>query len=309
MRVVRSFEELNAVVPGALSATVGNFDGFHLGHAAVAAELLSAARRRGTPAVLVTFEPHPLTVVGAPGAAFVLTPSEAGLVAEAELDAMVVHPFDASVAAMSGRDFLSALSRGRLAHLVLGYDFRMGSGRACDVAGLTAITGEMGCTLEVVAAVRRDGVPISSSRVRDALWTKRPEEAAAMLGRPYRLKGRVARGEGVGSALGFPTANLEPPCEKLVPHDGVYRARVRDERRAGALLYVGRRPTLGTGERRIEVHVPGWDGLPYGGELEVEVLAFVREDRAFRSAEELANQIARDVAENLKAPAGSAGTS
>ncbi len=297
MRILSSFTELHEALSGTFSATVGNFDGFHRGHAAVVSELLAVARARGVPAVGVTFDPHPLAVLGLPERPFVLTTVEerAGLMAEAGLDALLVLQFDRVLAATSAGDFLSALGRGRLTHLVLGYDFRMGRDRGCDVSGIAAIASEAGCGLDVVPPVIHGAEPVSSSRIRDALWGGDAGDASAMLGRPYRLRGRVVQGAGIGTRLGYPTANLELPPEKLVPSDGVYRASVVGDDGAPGLLYIGSRPTFGEGVRRVELHVPGGRGAAYGAELAVDVVEFIRPDRAFASAADLQAQILLDL--------------
>lgn len=297
MRILSSFEELRDALPGTFSATVGNFDGFHLGHAAVVSELVSSALSGGVPAVAVTFEPHPLTVVGRPERPFVLTPvtEKAELMADTGLDALLVLEFNRDMAATSAREFLSALGGGRLSHLVLGYDFRMGRDRACDVKGLTVIASEAGCALDVVAPVTYGVDPISSSRIRDALWTGEAKDTMAMLGRPYRLRGRVAPGSGLGTRLGYPTANLALPLQKLIPADGVYRTMVLEGCPGPGLLYVGTRPTFGESERRVEVHVPHGRGAPYGAELTLDVIELIRPDRAFANAAELKEQIRRDL--------------
>lgn len=299
LRVLSSFEALHGALPGKFSATVGNFDGFHLGHAAVVRELVSSARKRGVPAVAVTFQPHPLAVVGRPERPFVLTPvdEKTELMTGTGLDALLVLTFDHRMAASSAPDFLSALGAGRLSYLVLGYDFRMGHDRACDVKGLAVIALAAGCALDVVPPVTHGGDPVSSSRIRDALWSGGAEDAAAMLGRPYRLRGRVVPGSGLGTRLGYPTANMALPTGKLIPADGVYRVAAVEGCVGAGLLYVGTRPTFGDGgERRVEVHVPRGRGAPYGAELAVDVIDFVRPDKAFASAACLQEQIRRDLA-------------
>jgi riboflavin kinase/FMN adenylyltransferase len=297
MRIVSSFHELHSALPGAFSATVGNFDGFHLGHAAVVSELVSSARSRGTPGVAVTFEPHPLTVVGRPMRPSSLTPvaEKVGLMASTGLDALLVLEFDRDMAATPAREFLQALGGGRLSHLVLGYDFRMGRDRSCDVQGISVIASETGCGLDVVPPVRHGADPISSSRIRDALWSGDVGDAAAMLGRPYRLRGPVTPGAGLGTSLGYPTANLGLPREKLLPLDGVYRVMVVEGCPGAGLLYVGTRPTFGESERRVEIHVPRGRGAAYGAEFAVDVMEFVRPDRAFATASDLKEQIRRDI--------------
>jgi riboflavin kinase/FMN adenylyltransferase len=304
VRIARDLTALHEGLRGGFCASVGNFDGLHLGHAAVLAELRAVARRRGVPAVAVTFDPHPQSVIGRHERPFALTPGaeREELMGGAGLDALVLLRFDAAVAAMSASEFLSDLGRGRLSHLVLGYDFRMGKGRAAGVGDLVVMLSGTECGLDVVPPVMHGGAPVSSSRIRDALWSGRAEDAAAMLGRAYRLRGSVGAGDGLGTRLGFPTANILLPPDKLVPADGVYRARVGGAPGPG-LLYVGARPTVGGSDRRVEVHVPGWGGATQGSRLEVEVLSFVRGDAAFATLEELRDQIRRDVDDVLRTPA------
>ena len=297
MQVARSIEDLRLVSAAPLSVTIGNFDGVHLGHAAVLSELVTSAARAGTQPAAVTFEPHPLSVLGSMDRPFVLTPAaeKADLMAAAGVAALLVLEFDRALAEASATQFLADLGIGPGAHLVLGYDFRMGHGRETDLAALSRLASEQRFALHVVPPIMHAGARISSSRIRQALWRGDAGDAAAMLGRPYRLEGQVVRGDGLGARLGYPTANLSLSPEKLLPADGVYVASVCGERRLPGLLYVGRRPTMGRGERRAEVHVLDGPGVPYGAPLAVDVLERLRCEMAFEGTGDLAEQIGRDV--------------
>lgn len=308
MRMLKSPDELRAAGPSRLTLTLGNFDGVHLGHRAVFAELAaSAASRRGMP-LAVTFEPHPVAVVRPDGAPALLTTldEKVGLMDEAGLSATLVVDFTRDVAETSAVDFLSWLGVGRGSHLVLGYDFHMGRDRACDVGRLSELGARLGYGLDVVPPVEYEGAPISSSRIRERLATGDVGAAWDMLGRPYALSGRVVAGQGVGRGLGAPTANLEPPRGKLLPADGVYYVTSPTLDGRPALLYVGTRPTFGEGTRRVEVHVLDFEAQLKGGELAVEVRRRLREDRRFADRAELQAQIRLDI-EAARAASGGHG--
>jgi riboflavin kinase/FMN adenylyltransferase len=298
MRVVRSPGEIAGVEPGRLTLTVGNFDGVHLGHRAVLAELEASAAPRGGFALAVTFEPHPVAVVRPDRAPELLTTldEKIALMGATGLAALLVVDFTRELAAASAAEFLAWLGVGRGSHLVLGHDFHMGRDRACDVGGLSALGARLGYGLDVVPPVEYLGAPVSSSRIREALAAGDPESAAEMLGRAYTLSGRVVAGEGVGAGLGAPTANLAIPEGKLLPGDGVYYATIPSLGGFPAVLYVGTRPTFGEGARTAEVHVLDLDLDLKGGELVVEVRRRLRGDRRFSNREALAAQIRADLA-------------
>lgn len=224
MKVARTPTELAVVSSEQLTMTLGNFDGLHLGHQAVIAELVGSARARGGTCVAVTFDPHPLAVVHPERSPRLLTPLDERLdaLAGTGIDATLVIDFTPEIAAEDASTFLRWLGVVRGAHLVLGYDFQMGRERACDLSTLSAMGAEFGYGLDVVPPVEHEGLPISSSRIRESVARGDVQDAAAMLGRPYSLAGTVVHGSGVGRELGSPTANLGVPAEKLLPCDGVY---------------------------------------------------------------------------------------
>jgi len=299
VRLERSAAVLGEIAPSDLTLTVGNFDGVHRGHREVFAELLRSATFRGTPAVVVTFEPHPLTVVGEEPAPGLLSPGrEREELIEAEgVDLLLCLEFTPALSTLSAQAFLGLLSVGAGSHLVLGYDFRMGSERACDVGRMGAIGRSIGFGLDVIPPVTYEGRPISSSRLREEIAAGEVEAAAAMLGREYVVRGDIVDGAGRGRELGYPTLNVNPPARKLLPGDGVYLARVSGvgpTDRAG-LLYVGKRPTLSDERpRSVEIHLPA--GPPQGkGVPCAALLTRLRPDRQFESTDQLATAIGRDI--------------
>lgn len=290
----------DGAAPAPCAVAVGNFDGVHLGHAALAARLRAAADRLGTPAVALTFDPHPASLVR-PGAAPVplTTPARrAELLLGLGLDAVLVQPVDRGFIGLSAGDFYRGVLRGRLraAVLVEGPDFRFGARRAGDVALLRGLCAADGVGLEVVDPVVVAGETVSSSRIRALVAAGDVRAANGLLAAPFRTRGTVVAGARRGTAIGFPTANLAG-IATLVPGPGVYaaRAHVPGGDPHAAAVHVGANVTFGATEPTVEVHLVGFAGDLYGGALDVDFLERLRETRRFASAPDLAAQLARDV--------------
>lgn len=295
-----------ALPPAARGGTValGNFDGVHLGHA----EVLKAAHqaRPELPLMALTFEPHPrehfrpddppfrLTLLAAKGAAL----------AALGVRQVVAVPFDAAFAAMTAEEFVEqVLLQGLGArHLACGPDFAFGHRRGGDVGFLRAAAEARGIGLSVVPKLADAEGPVSSTRIRRALQDGYPERAAAMLGRHWAIHGPVTHGDARGRTIGFPTANI-PLGRHVEAARGVYavRATLPDGRPDGRVVpgvaNLGRRPTLGGDPvSRLEAHLFDFSGDLYGLELEVALVAFLREERKFSDFAALTAQIAADAA-------------
>lgn len=279
-------------------ATIGVFDGVHLGHRAILDRTLSWARTERRPALVITFGVHPDLIVH--GQAPVPLQSLTQRLAEIEragIDATLVLPFDASVRELPAESFAERILAGSLAlrGLVLGHDTAVGKDRRGDATLLDQLGARLGFEVKSVGQISIDGEVVSSTRVRDALGRGDLETASRLLGRAPSLLGRVVRGDGRGKTIGVPTANLdiEHACP---PANGVYAvlALVAGERRRG-LCNIGQRPTFGgAGVRTIEVHLLDWSGDLYGQQLEVVFLARLREERQFSGPSELVAQIEVD---------------
>jgi riboflavin kinase/FMN adenylyltransferase len=280
--------------------TVGTFDGLHRGHIALLHVLRSIAGEEGLPSVLVTFEPHPLYVVRPEAAPRLLTSRQEKieLLAQTGPDRVVFQRFDAALAALSPEEFVEGILVARLglARLVIGYDHGFGRDRSGNADTLRAIGRRLGFRVDVVPPVALEGQPVSSSAIRRALSQGRVEEAAAMLGRPYAMRGRVVRGDGRGRALGFPTANLQLfDSSKLVPAAGIYavRAHVAGST-ADALLHLGPRPTFPGATPTVEVHLLDFAGDLYDHVLEVKLCARIRGVEEFANVSSLIRAMERD---------------
>lgn len=282
--------------------TCGTFDGMHRGHQAVLAEVTRRARAGGLTSVLLTFEPHPLTVVNPAAAPKLLTLAEEKqeLVRAQGVEQFVLMPFTRGVAQLDAEAFVGRLRQEyAMRELVMGYDHGFGRGRAGDVELVQGLARAQGFAVAVVGAVRDQGQPISSTLIRTALAHGDLESAARWLGRAYGIRGRVVRGAGRGRTIGVPTLNLEPPDDrKLLPPDGVYAVRVTlgagSGEQYGGMMNQGPRPTFGENARTLEVHLFDFDGELYGETVDVEWVHRLRDVQAFSSREALVAQLERD---------------
>jgi riboflavin kinase/FMN adenylyltransferase len=286
--------------------TLGTFDGVHRGHRRLVASLKADARRLGLEALVVVFDSPPRAVLHPEHRTPLLSSSAErvrwlrGLGVE---EVRVVH-FDGKLAAMSHGRFFSdfILRRWEASGLIIGPDFAFGRGRLGDAAFLRRACRRKGIFFDVAPCLRAGGEKISSTRIRALLQHARVCEAARLLGRPYRVGGRVVGGDALGASLGFPTANIHLSAARLVP-PGVFAVRVRSRLKGlrlwrAAVCNVGTRPTIhfrGRHPLTVEVHIPGFQGNLYGRRLEVEFLRRIRPERRFASLDLLKAQIRRDV--------------
>ncbi len=288
--------------------TVGTFDGFHLGHRDVVDRLVLRARALGRPAVLVTFEPHPLAVVRPASAPPLLTPHRERLAALADtgVDRLVVLPFTPQLAAYSPEAFVDAVLRRRygMTTLLIGHDHGFGRGRSGGVDALLELGAARGFAVEVVEPVLTgDGEPVSSTRVRRAVAAGDLDAAAALLGRRYTLMGQVVHGAARGRGIGFRTLNIDlPDARKLLPPLGVYAVRVSTPRATfGGMLNFGAKPTFGDDAVGLEAHLFDAAGDWYGATVQLEFIARLRDIRTFAEVGALRAQLVTDEQEARRA--------
>lgn len=293
-------------LPPAVAATVGTFDGVHLGHLHLISALREKAKEALLPAMVVTFDRPPVATVrpGHPYAKINDNAEREELLAQSGIDYTVVLPFDCVMANLSAEEFLRDILRNRL-HvklLVSGYDHRLGKKSADGEEPETAKLAEhLGISFfRAKAAQDKQSVDYSSSRIRKLLREGRIEEANSLLGYAYTFKGHIISGNGLGRGLGYPTANLklEDP-RKLIPMNGVYAAKgILPEGIFHGMLYIGNRPTIGGNlDFAIELHLFDFKGDLYGKALQVRIESFVRGERRFADKEALQKQLAQDEAE------------
>jgi riboflavin kinase/FMN adenylyltransferase len=278
---------------------LGNFDGFHAGHQAVVGRAVRHARDEGRPAIVATFDPHPVRFFKPDVAPFRLTTLDQRqeLFAAAGADAMLVLPFDAALAATSAEDFITALLLGRYgaAGVVTGADFTFGKGRGGDVVTLADHARRLGFFTEMVAPVDDSEEVVSSSRIREALRAGDCDTATRLLTRPFTVRNVVQHGDKNGRLLGFPTANLDMG-QYLRPRYGIYAVtgRLPDGRILKGAANLGIRPSFVPPKELLEPHFFDFAGDLYGQEIDVAFHAFIRPEAKYDGMDALMAQIARD---------------
>lgn len=285
---------------GAIVA-LGNFDGVHLGHQAVIGRAVARARDEGRPAIVGTFDPHPQRYFRPDSEWFRLTSMDqrAELCGELGVDALLVFPFDAALAALSARAFAEERLVGLIGAggVVTGGDFTFGKGREGDVAMLAQLGAELGFSAETVAPVTFQGETVSSSRIREHLREARPRDAATLLTRPYTIRGPVERGAQLGRTLGFPTANMRM-LNYLRPAYGIYavRGRLPGGHLIDGVANLGIRPSFDPPTELLESYFFDFDGDLYGQTIDVQLIDYIRPEAKFDDLASLEAQMDADAA-------------
>src|SRR5215216_1555345 len=280
---------------------LGNFDGVHLGHQEVLRRALEEVRRRGMKVVAATFHPHPRTVLGAGDPPKLLTPVEVRreMLLSYGADEVWVIPFDVALSRKTPKQFVEdvLIGEGGAGVVVVGENFRFGHKAAGHFSDLLRLMREAGGTA-VGVQVRGGGMEggISSTRIRALISGGEVEEAAGLLGRAYVLRGEVVVGDRRGRTIGFPTANVLPEPEAVVPAHGVYAGFVLiGDQSFAACTNVGVAPTFARAESRVEAYLLDFDGDLYGRTVDVGFTHWIRGEKKFSGIDELKSQIQSDV--------------
>ena len=282
-------------------ATIGFFDGVHRGHQFLISRLAAMARERGMESLVITFDRHPRQVVHADYVPQLITPLEEKLrlLAATDADRVATLHFDADMARLSAHDFMLEVLHRRygVGALLIGYDNRFGHNRAEGFDDYVAYGKEMGIEVVSNTPVDVDGMRVSSSLVRQLLGEGDVAKANVCMGHNFAIEGRVEHGFEEGRRLGFPTANIARFLEEqIMPRHGVYVARISVEggEWMKAMLNVGDNPTFSRRCTTLEAHIIGFDSDIYGRHVRMELLARLRDERRFDSAEQLRQQLLHD---------------
>lgn len=300
MKLLRDLNNVSEDLRGGAVA-IGNFDGVHRGHARIVEQAIAKARELGGPAVILTFDPHPVRILRPSDAPPPLTWTDrkAELLEHLGVDAMIAYPTDEDLLRLTPQEFFQQIVREKLAAraLVEGPNFYFGRARSGTIEVLRRLATEAGIHLDVVEPLVVDGETVSSSRIRRLIGQGQVDAARALLTEPYRIRGMVVHGAGRGAKLGFGTANLTA-IDTLRPGPGVYAGRGFAAGQCWpAAINVGPSPTFGEQETKVEVHLVGWDGSPlYGQPLEVDFLDRLRNIQRFPDVDALKQQLQQDVA-------------
>lgn len=300
MQLLRGLHNLRPLSGGCV-ATIGNFDGVHLGHQAILARLRERSQELGVPSCVVIFEPQPREYFAPDAAPVRLTRlrEKLELLREQGVDFVLCLTFNRRLRELSAAEFVRQVLVDGLAvrHLEVGDDFRFGCDRSGDFAFLVRASAEQGFTVEAATTVEVDGMRVSSSRIRKVLADGDLHQAESLLGRPFRLSGRVLHGQKLGRTLGSPTANIQLKRRKA-PLSGVYLVSTEVAgQRVNGVANIGTRPSVnGDGRPHLEVHLLDFAGDLYGLHLDVTFHQKLRDEQRFASLEALKAAILADIA-------------
>ena len=298
MKVYHSLADFNTL--DCAVATTGTFDGVHLGHKKILGQLVQTAYKVGGESVLLTFSPHPRLVLQPDVELKLLTSLEEkiGLLEQTGLDHLIIHPFTKEFSRTPSLEFVREILVNQIGvkQLVIGYDHHFGRNREGSFDHLKEFGPIYGFEVEEIPALDIDAVNISSTKIRTALTEGNVELAATYLGHPYIIGGEVIKGDQIGRTIGFPTANLDINFQhKLIPDDGVYAGWVRlNGKHHKAMANIGRRPTVGSTRRSVEIHLLDFDGDLYAAHLHFAVSHRLRDVMNFDGLESLKRQLILD---------------
>lgn len=289
-----------------LIATIGSFDGIHLGHRKIVETVLKRGKEENAKTSLITFEPDPKVYFSKKNISNgILTTSEdkIGILKEFSLDKLIFIPFDKKVAGMSPELFLKEIVINQIGafRLIIGYDHAFGKDRSGTLPVIKKLSNTYGFEIEIIQPFMVEKTIVSSTLIRNLLTDGKVEKARFFIGRYYALQSTVVKGKGRGQKIGFPTANFSlTGMNKLIPKTGIYAARISLEGEFfWGMVYIGNKPTFNEKELCVEVHIFNYKNELYGRKLTVEFLKRIRDDKKFKNAEELKIQMENDKKETL----------
>lgn len=287
--------------PNGVVVFIGKADALHLGHIALINETLKLAEETGaSPAILSLIPDSSNPIFDPESFKFILTDRErSAFLSNWPIAYLIYQKMSVGFTSIPADDFVRKILHGKLGArgIVVGWDFRFGSSRAGNINTLSALTSELGFKTRIIEPVMVDGKPIKTTSIREMLQKGQVKDAWRLLGYPFFVSGVVVRGKGLGAKIGFPTANIDVPHEKILPRKGVYVGRgLFNGTCKWGLINVGTRPTLEPdGDTRVEIWLMDFEGELYGKDIKMEFFQFIRDEMQFGSVSELKSQIERDV--------------
>ncbi len=294
---INHLSEVSERIPTYLA--IGSFDGVHRGHQAVLKQMVTEAKKVGARTAVLTFFPHPKRVLlGLKGRYYLTTLADrVQLAGEQGIDLVIAHPFNSEVQHTRATDFMRQLCDALDLRQLWGGDFALGYKREGDVPFLRNLGKEMGYEVQLVEAMAQyEGELVSSTRIRRAMEEGDMDKVKGCLGRPFHLTGTVVLGAQRGRTIGFPTANIQPWDELLLPVNGVYATYAYlNGKSIPAATNIGIRPTVDGQKVSVESHLLDFDGDLYGQEISLDLIRRIRPEKKFNGLDELKAQIAKDV--------------
>lgn len=281
-------------------ATIGTFDGVHLGHKRILEKIISNAKKANCESVVVTFYPHPRMVLqnGNPFKLLNTIEEKKVLLEKIGIDNLIIHPFNKEFSQLSAEDFVKKIlvNQLQIQKIIIGYDHRFGVNRSADINDLISFGKKYGFEVEQIDAQEIDEIAVSSTKIRSSLESGAIALANNYLGYNYFFSGTVVKGNQLGRTIAFPTANIRIDEEhKLIPKNGVYFVKSKiNNKPVFGMMNIGTRPTIEGKNQTIEVHFFDFDQDLYDKKITIEMIDFIREEQKFESFEALKNQLHTD---------------
>lgn len=298
LKIIRSIPSFVAENPTVV--TIGTFDGVHLGHQKIIAQITAAAKEKECDSLVLTFFPHPRMVLqeGTEMKQLNTIDEKITLLEQLDVDHLVIHPFDKAFSRMTAEEFVKQVlvDTFRLKKIIIGYDHRFGRNRTADINDLIAFGETYGFEVSQISAEELNDVSISSTKIRTALNEGNIELANNYLGYPYAITGKVVKGQQLGKTIGYPTANIAIQEDyKLIPQNGVYVVQsVIHGKTVFGMMNIGNRPTVNGTSQTIEVHFLDFDQELYDQTISVSFLKRLRNEQKFPSLDALKTQLLSD---------------
>lgn len=298
MKIYRSIEDYNEDKRSVV--TIGTFDGIHLGHQEILSRLIKSSKNKDLNSVVLTFFPHPRIILNKYNEVKMIDTLDEKIIHlnEIGIDSLIIHPFDRNFSLLSANQFIKdfLVDKLKIKHIIIGYDHRFGKGREASVTDLKNYANDYDFTVEEIKAQEIEKITVSSTKIRNSINQGDIKTTEKYLGRYFNLTGKVVKGDGLGKKINYPTANIFiEETYKIIPKDGVYLVEtiIKDELFNG-MMNIGHRPTIGTKNKSIEVHLFNFNEDIYGQVISIKMISKIRDEKKFSSIQALKEQLVKD---------------
>ena len=298
MKIYRSIEDYDEDKRSVV--TIGTFDGIHLGHQEILSRLIKSSKNKDLNSVVLTFFPHPRIILNKYNEVKMIDTLDEKIIHlnEIGIDSLIIHPFDRNFSLLSANQFIKdfLVDKLKIKHIIIGYDHRFGKGREASVTDLKNYANDYDFTVEEIKAQEIEKITVSSTKIRNSINQGDIKTTEKYLGRYFNLKGKVVKGDGLGKKINYPTANIFiEETYKIIPKDGVYLVEtIIKDKLFNGMMNIGHRPTIGTKNKSIEVHLFNFNEDIYGQVISIKMISKIRDEKKFSSIQALKEQLVKD---------------
>ncbi|MBT7739271.1 MAG: bifunctional riboflavin kinase/FAD synthetase [Cryomorphaceae bacterium] len=298
MKIYRSIEDYDEDKRSVV--TIGTFDGIHLGHQEILSRLIKFSKNKDLNSVVLTFFPHPRIILNKYNEVKMIDTLDEKIIHlnEIGIDSLIIHPFDRNFSLLSANQFIKdfLVDKLKIKHIIIGYDHRFGKGREASVTDLKNYANDYDFTVEEIKAQEIEKITVSSTKIRNSINQGDIKTTEKYLGRYFNLTGKVVKGDGLGKKINYPTANIFiEETYKIIPKDGVYLVEtIIKDKLFNGMMNIGHRPTIGTKNKSIEVHLFNFNEDIYGQVISIKMISKIRDEKKFSSIQALKEQLVKD---------------